>query len=118
VKLDEKVRRTRLKHMLEQVAGSVGIERVREDLQSKAVPAAGEAFDVPSSDETFATESLDAFVSRGIESIHMEQRDALEAIVHRRYRPALYVNNDSYKPAPRPGTSCWKATHACVSSGR
>lgn len=107
--MERENRTSRLFKMLQQVAPNGEIECVTEELQASIEHSeTGEVFDSIGSDAEdleFAREALDSIVrSNGRESLDEEQQESLEAIIHKRYRPALYVESDSFKRPSAPWT--------------
>ncbi|MEM8716772.1 MAG: hypothetical protein AAGE92_13525, partial [Cyanobacteria bacterium P01_G01_bin.4] len=103
----ENERRRRLSNMLSQIAPNASLECLAEELRhSQEIAKGSERLEARTSseeeDEAFALDSLQAMTQGGVESIDIEQRESLEAIIHRRYRPALFIEGDSYKRGPAP----------------
>ncbi len=105
--MQKDLRKSRLFGMLKQIAQDGEIAKLFEEFQSSSEPEeGGELFgtlNVDSDDLAFAREALASVVSaKGSESLDEEQQESLEAIIHRRYRPALFVEADSFKRPPAP----------------
>jgi hypothetical protein len=101
--MDSAERVRRLRKMLVQLSPTAGVEGLSEVLQSGHGGdgerlAAGHPGD---DEEGFALETLQVLNRQGIESpLDEEQQEALEAIIHKRYRPAIFIQNGSFKTPP------------------
>ncbi len=97
----------RLRKMLLQVAPDGQLEQMKEQLEGfggDTSTAAVERLDVGGGDDDeFEIETLDVLINEGPNaSLDGNQQDVLEAIIHRRYRPAIFVENNSFGVPPHP----------------
>lgn len=100
-------KQSRLRKMLLQVAPDGQLERMKEQLDAFGGEESGEAaerLDVGGGDDVgFEIETLDIVINEGPNAnLDEHQQDALEAIIHRRYRPAIFVENNSFGVPPHP----------------
>src|SRR5262245_58276514 len=101
--MDNSTRTSRLVKMLHQIAPESRLERLSESLEAGHDAEVGEQLDVgrrSDDEESAAMEALDVLVRGG--PLDGEQHEALEAIIHKRYRPAVDIVNDTFALPPPP----------------
>ncbi|TWU49467.1 lipase family protein [Rubripirellula reticaptiva] len=132
-KLTDQERENRLRKLLGNIAPEGALGNLKETLESTS-PMAGEATESldnltlggpNASDEQIAVESLDVLIQDPGEGVlRPDQLFGLEAIVHKRFRPAEFILNNSFKNLPHPwthlgnGDSRTAIETACRSIGR
>ena len=104
MKLSEAERRRRIEKMLEQIAPESNLDRLHEELQSASGDESLETLSVAGGTGS-AAESLDVLRRGGMGAVDERHLESLEAIIHKKYRPAVFVKYDSFDTPPAP----WKA---------
>ena len=105
--LPPKERMSRIRAFLENISPGHQLESAREQLESAASGSgdSGEELEVMrgGEDENEALETLDVIIRDGDHAdVSPGGLDALEAIIHKKERPAVNIINDTFSPPPAP----------------
>jgi endonuclease G, mitochondrial len=114
-KENDQVKEQRLRKLLRRIAPDNDLGSLKESLESTPTNEDGNTAESlenlkfggssDATDNRFAIETLDVLINNPSDGIlDSEQLYGLEAIVHKRFRPAVFVHRNSFRSMPNPWT--------------